>query len=139
MMIAALFCGEISPKYSPLGWGLLWSGSIGVIIAIVLLCTFPLFSGWGFWWRWGSILLFPLLVGASFWLIWHGVTLVRNNSKAGHSKANRIYAWSHDTGDPENPKRYVTVLHIPPVVSPQTAVQAAIVQEYKSLESKKEN
>jgi hypothetical protein len=33
--------------------------------------------------------------------------------------------------DPANPKRHVTVLHIPPVVSPKTAVQAAIVQEFK--------
>jgi transposase-like protein len=30
---------------------------------------------------------------------------------------------------PAHPKRHVTVLHIPPVVSPRTAVQAAIVQE----------
>jgi hypothetical protein len=46
-------------------------------------------------------------------------------------KTHRVYAWMHDTGDPAKPKRHVTVLHIPPVVSPQTAVKAAIVQEYK--------
>jgi hypothetical protein len=45
---------------------------------------------------------------------------------------NRIYGWSYDTDDPKQPKKYVTVLHIPPVVSPQTAVQAVILQEYKS-------
>lgn len=52
-----------------------------------------------------------------------------------HPKANRVYAWAHDTDDPLNPRRHVTVLHIPPVVSPLTAVQAAIVQEFKSRES----
>jgi hypothetical protein len=45
---------------------------------------------------------------------------------------NRIYGWVHDTDDPQHPKQYVTVLHVPPVVSPQTAVQAVILQEYKS-------
>ena len=50
----------------------------------------------------------------------------------GHPKTNRVYAWSHETDDPANPKRHVTVLHIPPVVSPVLAVRAAIVQELKS-------
>jgi hypothetical protein len=49
----------------------------------------------------------------------------------GHLKADRVYAWIHQTGDPTHPKRHVTVLHIPPVVSPQTAVQATIVQEFR--------
>lgn len=63
-------------------------------------------------------------------IVWDGIVEVFD--LAGHPKANRIYAWSHETGDPKNPRRHVTVLHIPPVVSPQTAVQAAIVQEYKN-------
>jgi hypothetical protein len=46
-------------------------------------------------------------------------------------KADKVYAWMHDTDDPANPKRHVTVLLLPPVVSPQTAVRAAIVQEFK--------
>jgi hypothetical protein len=41
--------------------------------------------------------------------------------------------------DPIHPKHHVTVLHIPPVISPQTAVRAAIVQEFTSLEPKKAN
>lgn len=61
--------------------------------------------------------------------VWDGVVEVFDLT--GHPKANRIYAWMHDTGDPAHPKRHVTVLHIPPVVSPQTAVKAAIVQEFK--------
>jgi hypothetical protein len=53
------------------------------------------------------------------------------NRLTGHPKADRVYAWSHDTDDPAHPRRHVTVLHIPPVISPQTAVKAAIVQEFK--------
>jgi hypothetical protein len=61
--------------------------------------------------------------------IWDGVVEVFD--LVGHPKADRIYAWMHDTDDPAHPKRHVTVLHLPPVVSPQTAVKAAIVQEFK--------
>jgi hypothetical protein len=49
-----------------------------------------------------------------------------------HPKTHRAYAWSHSTDDPNNPTQHITVLHIPPAVSPQTAVQLAILQEYKS-------
>lgn len=70
-------------------------------------------------------------------IVWNGVVEVFQ--LRGHPKAERIYAWSHDTGDPANPKHYMTVLHIPPVTSPETAVRAAIVQEFRTLEFKKEN
>jgi hypothetical protein len=40
-----------------------------------------------------------------------------------HSEANRCYAWRYFDG---YDVQYVTVLQIPPVTSPQTAVQAAI-------------
>jgi hypothetical protein len=69
--------------------------------------------------------------------VWDGVVEVFDLS--GHPKANRIYAWAHDTDDPKQPKRYVTVLHIPPVVSPETAVRAAIVQESRERDRNKEN
>jgi hypothetical protein len=62
--------------------------------------------------------------------VWDGVVEVF--SLKDHPKTNKVYAWIHKTGDPANPKRHVTVLHIPPVVSPQTAVRAAIVQEFKN-------
>lgn len=52
----------------------------------------------------------------------------------GHPKANRVYAWAHDTDDPENPRRHVTVLHSHPVTSAVLAVRAAIVQEFRDLE-----
>lgn len=70
-------------------------------------------------------------------IVWDGVVEVFDLT--GHPKAERIYAWAHDTDDPKNAKRYVTVLHIPPVVSPQTAVKAAIVQEARERDRSKEN
>ena len=41
-----------------------------------------------------------------------------------------VKVYTHDSDDKKHPKRHVTVLHIPPVVSPETAVKAAIVQQY---------
>jgi hypothetical protein len=61
--------------------------------------------------------------------VWDGVVEVF--LLEGHPKTDKAYAWMHDTDDPAHPKRHVTVLHIPPVVSPRTAVQAVIVQEFK--------
>ena len=62
-------------------------------------------------------------------IIWDGVVEVFKLT--GHPKTDKVYAWMHDTDDPKHPKRHVTVLHIPPVVSPQTAVQAVIVQDFR--------
>jgi hypothetical protein len=45
--------------------------------------------------------------------------------------SSTVYAWTHATDDPKNPKRHVTVLRIPPVISPKTAVQAVIVHEFR--------
>lgn len=42
----------------------------------------------------------------------------------GHPKARRAYAWANN-----EEARYVVVLEIPPVSSPQTAVQAAIAAQ----------
>ncbi len=50
----------------------------------------------------------------------------------GHPKAKRAYAWGHVTGDKDQARRYVTVLELPPVDSPQTAVRAGIMQEIQS-------
>lgn len=63
--------------------------------------------------------------------VWEG--LVEVFDLKGHPKTNRVYAWSHETDNPGDPERHVTVLHIPPVVSPITAVRAAIIQEFRSL------
>lgn len=47
---------------------------------------------------------------------------------ADHPKASRVYAWSH--GDPDNPQ-HITVLQIPPAVTPQRAVQVAIAGMFR--------
>jgi hypothetical protein len=62
--------------------------------------------------------------------VWEGIVEVF--TLRGHAKTSRLYAWVHDTEDPQNPKRHVTVLHIPPVISPVLAVRAAIVQEFRN-------
>jgi hypothetical protein len=61
--------------------------------------------------------------------VWEGIVEVFDLQ--GHPAASRVYAWAHATDNPKHPKRHVTVLHIPPVVSPETAVKAAIVQQYR--------
>ena len=63
-------------------------------------------------------------------LVWSGYVEIFN--LRGHPKAKRCYAWSHFTGDEGEAKRYVAVLELPPVTSPQTAVRAAIMAEIKS-------
>lgn len=60
--------------------------------------------------------------------VWDGVVEVFDLK--GHPKTDTAYAWSHDTDDPANPKRHVTVLHLHPALSPLAAVRAAIMQEY---------
>jgi hypothetical protein len=47
-----------------------------------------------------------------------------------HLTAERAYAWAHDT-DAAGKARYVAVLHAPPLDSPQAAVRAAVVAEYR--------
>lgn len=69
--------------------------------------------------------------------VWDGIVEVFD--LIGHAKASRVYAWAHDTDDPKKPRRHVTVLHIHPVTSAAEAVRAAIVQEFRSLESAEEN
>jgi hypothetical protein len=61
--------------------------------------------------------------------IWDGIVEVFDLT--GHPKTSRVYAWSHETDNTANPERHVTVLHIPPVESPLTAVRAAILEEYR--------
>lgn len=45
----------------------------------------------------------------------------------GHAQAKRAYAWSNTRGDKNG--GYVVVLEIPPINSPETAVQAAIAAQ----------
>jgi hypothetical protein len=66
-------------------------------------------------------------------VIWDGIVEVFQLHD--HPKATHAYAWSHETDDPAQPKRSVTVLKIPPAVSPETAVRVAIMQELRNAET----
>lgn len=68
--------------------------------------------------------------------VWEGIVEVFELH--GHPKAPKAYAWSYKTDNPKKPV-HVTVLHIPPVISPLLAVRAAIVKEFRSLEPTEEN
>ena len=48
-----------------------------------------------------------------------------------HPKAKVCYGWSHREGKDEKGERFVTVLQLPPVISPETAVKVAIVAEVR--------
>jgi hypothetical protein len=61
---------------------------------------------------------------------WQGVVKVFTLS--GHPKAKKAYAWSHADGKDDQDERFVTVLELPPVDSPQTAVKVAIAAEVKN-------
>lgn len=50
-----------------------------------------------------------------------------------HPNAKRAYAWMHGLDDAKA-KRHVTVLAVPPITSPESAVKAVIVHEYRSKE-----
>lgn len=67
--------------------------------------------------------------------MFHGKTAWQGNVEVfdltGHPKSKRCYAWSHLDGANDERTQYVAVLEIPPVISPETAVRAAIVSEAK--------
>jgi hypothetical protein len=69
--------------------------------------------------------------------VWEGIVEVFE--LVGHPNAPRAYAWMHKTDNPSRPERHVTVLHVEPVTSPQLAVRAAIIQEYRSRATAEEN
>jgi hypothetical protein len=62
-------------------------------------------------------------------IIWQGNVEIFD--LAGHPKAKRAYGWSHPEGDDNKGERFVAVLEIPPVVSPETAVKVSIVSDVK--------
>src|SRR2546421_3911651 len=67
--------------------------------------------------------------------IWEGETVWEGDVEVfdlhDHPETSRVYAWAHETDDPERPRRHVTVLHIPPATSPRKAVQASIVSDFE--------
>jgi len=62
--------------------------------------------------------------------VWEGVVEVFE--LIGHPTASRLYAWTHETDDPANPRRHVTVLHAHPIKSAEDAVRAVIIQEFRA-------
>jgi hypothetical protein len=64
--------------------------------------------------------------------VWEGVVEVFELVR--HPTANRIYAWSHHTDDPQKPRRLITVLHLYPIRSARDAVRAAIFPEGEASE-----
>src|SRR5271154_2415484 len=63
-------------------------------------------------------------------VVWDGIVEVFDLH--GHPKANTVYAWSQDADNPDKPTYHFTVLHVPPVVSPETALRAVIAQEFRN-------
>jgi hypothetical protein len=66
--------------------------------------------------------------------IWQGDVEVLDLT--GHPKAKRGYGWGYIVTDGGG-RHYFTVLELPPVVSPQTAVKAGIMSEIKNAREKK--
>ncbi len=58
--------------------------------------------------------------------VWEGVVHVFDLT--GHPKATRAYAWSSPI-EGNDKRRFIAVLHLPPVTSPVEAVRAAILAE----------
>lgn len=61
--------------------------------------------------------------------VWSGMVSVF--AITGHPQADKCYAWSSPI-EGSTKRRYYTVLHVPPIDSPEKAVRASIVQDYKS-------
>lgn len=53
----------------------------------------------------------------------------------GHPRATRGYGWGYVVGEGGG-RRYFTILELPPVDSPQTAVKAAIMSEIQNARKK---
>lgn len=57
--------------------------------------------------------------------VWEGIVEVFELHN--HPKARRLYAWAHETGNPDKPIRHVTILHLGPIDSALKAVQISIL------------
>jgi len=62
--------------------------------------------------------------------VWDGIVEVFQLH--GHPMTDTAYAWSHSTDDQANPIRHITELHLGPVISAETAVRTAILQEFRA-------
>src|ERR1043165_1824400 len=68
-------------------------------------------------------------------IVWQGEVEVFDIR--GHPKAAQCYGWGYSTDDDQ--RRYVAVLKLPPVTSPQTAVKAAVMSEIKNARQKEKS
>lgn len=68
--------------------------------------------------------------------VWEGIVEVFD---VADYQVPRVYAWAHQTDDAEHPIRHVTVLHRHPILTPQDAVKAAIVREFRNLGTAEES
>jgi hypothetical protein len=66
--------------------------------------------------------------------VWEGEVEVFDLADA--ENASRVYAWAYETDQVDEPKRTVTVLHVPPVTSPELAVRASIVRDYREQQER---
>ena len=62
--------------------------------------------------------------------VWTGIVEVF--ALADHPKARRAYAWSHSSGTKEADNRFIAVLELPPVESPETAVKFAVTSAVRA-------
>jgi hypothetical protein len=60
--------------------------------------------------------------------IWEG--LVEVFDLRGHPRAARCFAWAHAERTEQQP-RYIAILAVPPIDSPQVAVKAALLREVR--------
>lgn len=60
--------------------------------------------------------------------VWEGVVHVFD--LAGHPQATRAFAWSYERDGGK--RRFIAVLQVPPINTPQDAVRAAIVAEQRA-------
>jgi len=61
--------------------------------------------------------------------VWDGAVEVFDLTD--NPNASRVFAWAFDYEDPDKPTQHVTVLQIPPATTPENAVRASIVADFK--------
>lgn len=64
--------------------------------------------------------------------LWKGDVEVFTLTK--HPKAKRCYGWSYD-----EPEQFITILELPPVDSPQSAVKVGVAYQIKKARKSKKN
>jgi len=65
--------------------------------------------------------------------VFHGKTVWKGEVEVfglyGHAQATVCYGWAQPEEKDNKGERFVTVLQMPPVISPETAVRASIVAD----------